>query len=285
MPAGITHLDHPVVAVRDMDEAHGVYERLGFIIPPRGSHLEWGTGNWCIMFPEDYLELRGIVDGSRYTHHLDTYLAEKGEGLMGVAFGTRDAAKSYETAKESGLKPTALKELTRRFERPEGEAFPKFRIVYLSEEDAPGLLTTVICGHLTPEIIRRPEWLDHPNGVRKVFSVTTVVEDPAATKQAYEKLLSPDAVKERDGGLRLELGNGAAIDVVSQASADKDGIAIQGASLPYIPAMALAVRDIGATKDVLNRNGVPFTEKGSAIRVGPEHTCGVFVDFAEAKDV
>ena len=62
---GITSIDHPVIAVRDMEEARQTFMRLGFTVPPRGSHVEWGTGNWCIMFPKDYLELRGIIDTDR----------------------------------------------------------------------------------------------------------------------------------------------------------------------------------------------------------------------------
>ena len=64
---GIESLDHPVIAARDLDAARDTYERLGFTIPPLGSHVEWGPGNLCIMFPDDYLEIRGFVDLSRFT--------------------------------------------------------------------------------------------------------------------------------------------------------------------------------------------------------------------------
>ncbi len=91
---GIKGIDHPVIAVRDMEAAREVFQRLGFVVPPRGSHVEWGTGNWCIMFPEDYLELRGIVDPTRPIMGLDTVLESKGEGLMGIARSVSDLAKT-----------------------------------------------------------------------------------------------------------------------------------------------------------------------------------------------
>lgn len=285
MPAGITGIDHPVIAVRDMDGSHEVYRRLGFTIPPRGSHLEWGTGNWCIMFPDDYLELRGIADASRYTHNLDKFLAERGEGLMGVAFATRNSEESYREAQATGLKPTAFKQLTRRFHLPEGEAHPKFAIVYLSEADAPGLLTSVICGHLTPEIIRRPEWLKHPNGVTGVISITSVVADPRAIKPAYERLFGTRAVSDQNGGLLVRFERGAVIKAVSPEAAKRSGAAMQNAKLPYLPAMALRVLDLRATQDALRANGVPFTmPKDDAIRVEPEHTCGIILTFTTAPD-
>ena len=92
---GIELIDHPVIAVTDLDQARAAYERLGFTVPLRGSHIEWGTGNLCIMFADDYLEMRGIIDASRFTMHLDTHLERFGAGLMGVAFGTADVEASY----------------------------------------------------------------------------------------------------------------------------------------------------------------------------------------------
>lgn len=59
--------------------------KSGVSVPPRGSHIEWGTGNWCIMFERNHYGLRGIVDASRYTHALEHFL-EKRVGQMGVAF-------------------------------------------------------------------------------------------------------------------------------------------------------------------------------------------------------
>ena len=99
---GIGLIDHPVIAARDLDAARVQFERLGFTVPPRGSHVEWGTGNLCIMFPDDYLEIRGIIDASRFTMHLDEHLDAFGEGLMGVAFGTVDIDRSHAEMKHAG---------------------------------------------------------------------------------------------------------------------------------------------------------------------------------------
>src|SRR5208282_11857 len=126
MALGIRGIDHPVIAIRDMAQGRRTYERLGFTVPPRGSHLEWGTGNWCIMFARDYLELRGVVDASRYLHHLDEFLAGR-EGLMGVAFDVDGAAASFGKAGASRIAANAQRGLTRRFELAEGDAFPRFR--------------------------------------------------------------------------------------------------------------------------------------------------------------
>lgn len=96
-----------------MREARGIYERMGFTVPPRGSHQEWGTGNWCIMFPHDYLELRGVVDPKRHLHGLEELLARR-EGLMGVAFSSDTLATTVVAAlRAKGLHPADPRELTR----------------------------------------------------------------------------------------------------------------------------------------------------------------------------
>jgi len=107
----IESLDHPVIAARDLDAARITYEKLGFTIPPRGSHVEWGTGNLCIMFPDDYLEIRGIIDASRFTMNLDKHLEQYGEGLMAVAFRTDNVQFSYEGMIRHGMQVTEPRRL------------------------------------------------------------------------------------------------------------------------------------------------------------------------------
>ena len=45
MSIDIVGIDHPIIAVRSMDDARIAFGKLGFTVPPRGSHIEWGTGN------------------------------------------------------------------------------------------------------------------------------------------------------------------------------------------------------------------------------------------------
>jgi len=174
----IKSIDHPVIAVRSLEASHGVYERLGFTIPPRGSHVEWGTGNWCIMFPGDYLELRGIIDPERFTLDLDRHLATHGEGMMGLAFGTTGADRAFDEMTAAGLHPKPVRSLSRNFELPGGWVQPRFRLCFPDAADVHGLMHVVLCEHLTPELIRKPEYLRHANGVTGIAGLLGVVEDP-----------------------------------------------------------------------------------------------------------
>ena len=281
----ILGLDHPVVAVRDMDEARSTYENLGFVVPPRGSHVEWGTGNWCIVFAADYIELRGILDASRYTHRLDTFLAER-EGLMGVAFTTSGAAEGYGRLRALGVGAAEPRELTRNFELPEGWVKPRFKIVFIQEEHAPGLMAPLIIEHLTPALIRRADWLEHPNSARSVRAVTAVVDDLVQARAAYIRLFGESQVDEDDGSLTVAVGRGGHINVTTTHGLER----LHGTpefdpmpKTPYLAAMTLEVGDVGRARTVLEKNEVPVEMVGpDLIRVGPGSTCGIVLEFASS---
>lgn len=279
MPAAIRGIDHPVIAVRDMDGSRERFQRLGFTVPPRGSHIQWGTGNWCLMFPDDYLELRGIVDPGRYTHNLDKFLAVR-EGLMGIAFAPESADETYRLAHEAGLNPAPPRELTRNFEHPEGFTKPSFRLVFLNESKTPELMASLACQHLTPELIRRPEWLTHPNGVTGIAAMTSVVKDPESVVTAQSALFGVGNVSRDGGDVAVRVGPTATVAFMSPASAERRGEALPGVKLPYLSSVTLRVEDTGRTADLLKRNGVSFEKTpGGGLRIGPEEACGTILRF------
>lgn len=284
MAHGITGIDHPVIAVRDMAAARERYERLGFVVPPRGSHLEWGTGNWCIMFPDDYLELRGIVDARRYTHGLEDFLARR-EGLMGIAFATIGAEASHDMLVESGLHPRPVVSLSRNFELPDGWVRPEFRLCFPDEAEVPGLMSVVICEHRTPELIRRPEFLAHPNGVARVASMTGVMAEPAQAKAALTKFLGEEAVRTEGRRLRLDCGRGQSVVLVppDELMALHGEVCFEATpEQPYLAAIVLEVDDVARTRAVLERNAVAHSATASRLRVPPAAACGVLLEFAAA---
>jgi Glyoxalase-like domain len=281
MPANILGVDHPVIAVTDLAGSRRVYERLGFTIPPRGTHLEWGTGNWCIMFEHDYLELRGIVDPARYTHNLQRFLAERGEGLMGIAFSPRLTAQDSEKeARAAGIDPGTLTQLTRRFEKPTGDVFPRFNILHLKESEFPELFTTVICEHLTPELIRQPHWLIHNNDVKRVKETIIVVDDLRTLRARYQKLFGDHAIRELQGRLIVQPEQGSIIVFLTAADARQTGIIDRDVSTPQMVALTLAVGNLVRTEAVLSANDVAAQRLAHGrLRVAPEHACGVALLF------
>jgi hypothetical protein len=275
----MTGIDHPVIAVQEMDSAHAAYARLGFTIPPRGSHLEWGTGNWCIMFPDDYLELRGIVKQG-HTHNLDAFLATYGEGLMGLALGSDDAAASQHELARRGFKPQPVRGLTRNFELPEGWLQPRFSLCFLDEAETAGLMSVVFCQHLTPELLRRPEWLQHANGSCGVAALTGAVSDPDTAAQTHVRLFGAAALHRDDAWLEIDTGRGRIVLATPAELNRRYPEAQQRSSGPRLAAVTLRSSDLEQTAQSLSVGGVPYRwASKQSIIVPPSETCGVVLEF------
>jgi catechol 2,3-dioxygenase-like lactoylglutathione lyase family enzyme len=266
---GITGVDHPVIAVRSLDAARQNFERLGFTLSGRGAHQEWGTGNSCIMFPHDYLELTGILDPRRYTHNLGEFLKMR-EGLVGVAFGTKDAEMTFQSLVAAGIAVKPVGEVTRNLETSAGIRQPRFKVCFLDRAETPGLPSTAICEHLTPELLRNPEELRHRNSAFRIVSITVPVPDFDAAIHSYRKLFGGDLVRCAGTCVEARTGRGAVIRLVSE---------------PGLEHLELAVTDIGAVRESLENSPVHFTAPSrGALRLGPESTCGLIVDFVEKRE-
>jgi len=269
---GIENIDHPVIASADLDATRQQFERLGFTVPPRGSHIEWGTGNLCIMFPDDYIEVRGIIDPEKFTMHLDTHLEEHGEGLMGVAFGTSDVKASYVEAQSHGINTGELRQLRRNFEHPEGWTQPSFELFAPDAEDIEGLMHVVVIQHLTPELIRRSDFLSHANGCLGINELSGTIVDVGSCATKMRRLLGNDAVTENDDGVLLTVPSGQTICL---SEADTAGLV----------SMTLRVADLQIAADLFGQNDIAFEFDGQNIRISPDDACGAVLVFTETAPV
>jgi len=281
MVDGITGIDHVLVGVRDLTAARRAYQHMGFTVSPRGRHIGWGTANYCVMFPGNYIELLGIVDAVQFTNKLDRFL-ETREGLLGLAFASDDAAAAVRELAGRGIETDAPQDLKRKLELPEGEVEPAFSLVHLPPATTPGM-PAFICQHLTPDLVWQSPWLDHGNGARALVSVTGVVADPGEVAFAYGRLFGADAVWADRGQVTVETGRG------SLRFTTAEGLATLYPGLPKAPAhtapwlagLRLAVADVNATAGTLDAAGVRYLRDGETLlRLSPDYACGVMVEFA-----
>ena len=280
MSPPITGIDHLLVGVRDLEAAREGYRRLGFTCTPRGSHIGWGTANYCIMFPDDYVELIGVVDRTKETNGLDSFL-ERREGLKGIALASDDDDGGYAALHAAGIAAAPPRDLARNLELPEGTVQPRFKLVHLPPDATPQL-TAFICRHLTPEMVRRPAWLAHPNGATGLRAITVVVEDPPALARAYAGLLGAGAITPTDEMLTARVGRAALLFVRPGDLADLcPELDLDDAPAPpYIAGMTVVVADVAEAARVIGANGVAVAANpGSALVVPPDEACGVIVEF------
>ena len=205
MDYGIAGIDHLIVGVRDLEQARLGWSRLGFTLSPRGRHIGQGTANYCIMFATDYVELLGIVDPNDFVQRLDMFLAQR-EGLMAAAFAPAGAPEDVRAALLGReLHPSEPRLLGRQLELPEGTVVPPFSLMSLPADETAGL-DCFICTHLTPELMRRPEWLHHPNGALGLRGIHVLVESTAALLEPYDRLFGIQQVTTTDAVASVHAG-------------------------------------------------------------------------------
>jgi len=281
MTANVERIDHPVVAVRDLESAREQYERLGFVVPPAGRHQEWGTVNVCIMFKDDYLEIRGVGDPNKFLAGLDTFLVH-GEGLCGVAFNARSADESYAQGLALGLGIEPPRRLNRKLILEDRTLDLHFKTVMLSHDLYPGLTHANLCEHLTPHELRQPGWLDHSNGVIAFGRLVGVVRDFDNAQKVYERLLGAHNVKREPQRLRLDFGVGADIEFISSEEAARRGDAQPARGESHIASATLLVKDIASTLALFKNNGIRFRQADGQISVDPADACGAHLYFKQA---
>ena len=192
--------DHVVVTVRDLDASARAWGLLGFTVSPRGTqspHL--GTGNYTIMFGEDYLELLGVLTETDQNKPTRDFLAKR-EGIERTAFTTDDAAGGAAELKARGLEPLGPVHFGRPVDLPgggTGEA--KFNVFRWPLDQNPGGMRIFACQHLTRETVWIPELQSHANGARRIARIEILTADPEAAAKKMAGLIDEPATKTPDG--------------------------------------------------------------------------------------
>ncbi len=275
-------IDHVLIAVDDLERARMAWTRLGFTLTPRGRHLQQGTGNYCAMFARDYIELLGVVDAARDVGGLEAFLRE-GEGLRGLAFATRSGDATAVELQRRGLHPTPPRDLSRQFELPEGTELARFKLVSLPPAETPAL-SAFVCQHLTPELVRRPQWLAHANGIVGIAGVSVMVTATEPLREPYERLFGA-AVVTTDAVLTVHVGNHRLVFATPDdlsALYPEAGLALDR-PLPAIASLNLLSRDLGRTADHLTQWHVAHEAAGDGtLLVPPEEASGALLIIARA---
>lgn len=279
MAAPFAGIDHVVIAVEDLDRARLSWERLGFTLTPRGRHFQKGTGNYCIMFPGDYIELLGVVDPVQEAGVLGDLLA-KGEGPRGLAFATRSAEATAAELARRGIASGAPSGLARQLELPEGTVLPRFKLVSLPASATPGI-SAFVCEHETPELVRRREWLVHANGATAVHGVIVLVEETEPLRSGWERLLAGGLTMTNDV-LTVHVGPHRITFATPEDFAElyPEAALDLPPALPALAALVLESRDLAETADHLTQWHLAHElALDGAVLVPPEEASGTLLIF------
>lgn len=177
-------LDHVVLNTHDdIHRAHAQLQALGFTVTPRGHHT-LGSVNHLVMFEGGYLELIGQPRDSAKVRQeiLDSPL-----GLDGLVYAVEDVPACHDAWQALGLAVQSVQHFSRPVEVDGVAIDARFSTVRL----IPGQFAAgrvYACRHFTPELVWRPQWMTHANGVRGIASMVVLDGDPAAARQSYARL-------------------------------------------------------------------------------------------------
>ncbi|MBI1778078.1 MAG: VOC family protein [Proteobacteria bacterium] len=280
MTAPIHGVDHLQVVARDLEMAKRTWARLGFTLTPRGRHQGRGTGNYCIMLNEGYIELIGIVDEKADTRNLERHLAI-GPGAIGLAFGSADPEAAASLLAREGYRPVGPTDLARGIELKEGEQLLRFRLVNPADGTVPGF-RAFVCHHTTPALTRRPEWVRHANESIAVERYTIAAAEPGPVVELFQRWFGKHAVDTVCRHPVVDTGR-EAIEIVPPASLASrfPGVEAQATRpLPCIVALTLRVSDIKRTRAALESTGVdPKPGPKETLIVHADEATGVIVSF------
>lgn len=267
----LTGIDHVLIAVADLAAAAGTWRRLGFTPTPRGSHPEWGTANHCLMFRDSYVELIAGLPAQR---------GGVAEGVAGLALATPDAAAAVTSLTAAGVAAQPAQGLSRLLEAEDGTVTPRFSIARLPDDALP--LPSFLCQHLTPELLRRPDWLEHANGAIGLASLTIAADEPESLRPALERVFGPASTTATDSTVAVHTG-GPLILLSRPEDLDQlhPDLEIDSAvTLPKVVVLTVTVRDTAAAAALLTANGIPFDRDHSGtLRVASEDAHGVAVEM------
>jgi len=265
--ATLQRLDHVIVAVRNLEAAAAAWRKLGFTLTPRGLHAGKGTGNHCLMFPDSYIELLGIVDETGAQGRLAERVNTRGEGGMGLAWGADDADRACAALRAAGVKAEDPNDLARPLNLDGNTQMVRFRNVMLPDLELPGTMQFV-CTHLTPELTRaRREWMLHPNGATGIAEIMLAADDPERARAQCAPVEPANTTVTIDTRASLEKRLGTK----ALAGAPRDGML----------AIAIRVNERDAAGAMLSMGRIPHEETRHAIIVPAAAATGVAVAFVE----
>lgn len=262
----LTRLDHVVIAVKNLDAAAATYRGFGLTLTPRGLHEGKGTGNHCIMFPNTYVELLGIVDELGAKGRLADRVNARGEGGMAIAYGAENADETYAALRAAGIDAEPPNDLARPLDLDGNREMVRFRNIMLPKLALPETMQFV-CTHQTPQLTRaRREWQLHPSGATGIAEVVIAADDVVAAKR---ELAGP------------ALDN-AKITVVTAADAEsRFGKSLQGAPRDGIVALTIRVNEPDAAAAMLSMAKIPHRETRDSVIVPASAAHGIVMEFAE----
>jgi catechol 2,3-dioxygenase-like lactoylglutathione lyase family enzyme len=282
----IDSINHVGMVVRDLASAARRFESMGFILTPYSPHSgawkpgetvkSFGSGNRCVMFGRNYLEILASENPAVPAARIEAFLGHH-QGAHIICFNSEapEAVEARLTA--AGVRSSGVIPLQRDIDTPDGVRTAKFERVQFAPDDSPeGYIQAA--RHLTPEYIYQARYNGHANGCTALSDCLVVVDDLPGFSRKYERYLGAPPV--RDGSAwRFEFSLVGRLTLIHFRDVANW---LPGTLLPPLPGIAAVgfrTPDLVAQRARLAAAGIAAREANGRLLVPAEESCGVAVLF------
>ncbi|GAB5374395.1 MAG: VOC family protein [Acuticoccus sp.] len=280
-------LDHFVLMVEDQEAARERYQRLGFHVRPTALHIELGSTNAVVIFPETYIELLYLGDSKAILR--DQYLARFacGPGLAHVSLTATELAEEDKRLKALGYTPGPLGSARRKVIMPDGREDETDSNYLYNWRPEHRFLSLFFSEHKKPHAIFIDGYFDHPNGARGIAGTVAMSQDPAADLAYFEDAYGGKAETVGPDGFTMRGGRGDTFEVLSVAAANaRFGDLLAPRTVEPLGAFPVAIRyrvdDLARTADCLAKNGVATVSLDGGLAIAAADAEGTIQIFQTA---
>lgn len=282
----IHSINHVGMVARDIVATAARYEAMGFLLTPYSPHsgawkpgepvTKLGSGNRCVMFGHNYLEILANEDPAAPSPRLAGYLRHHQGGHI-ICFGSEDLASVDSRLVADGFATSGVIPLQRDIDTPEGVRTARFERVQFAPDDSPeGYIQAA--KHLTPAYIYQPRYIAHPNGCTELSNTVLIVDDVQAYSDRYRRYTGAEPVA-ADGGMCLRFPLCSRLTVMDARAAVEYLPGSLHPPVPGIAAVAFRCPDLPAQARRLREARVPFVEVDGRLVVPAEEASGLAIVF------
>lgn len=286
-------IDHPLIAVRDLDTAIERFSALGFTMAPKSRH-PWGTSTCISIMQQSLIEIVSVYDEGlldllpagdfHFGRHVYTYLQQR-EGVALTALHSSDAEGDAATVEARGIVCQGTIKFGRDVVLPDGTPDRTSTTLKILHDPELPRLSNFICHQHRPDLIYVPKWSTHANGASSYAQLTVMAEkaDQPKVKARLEGLYGKEAIQPLADGFAAETGNGWYVVT------DKAGIEhrygalppeLENETQPACVAIHIKNADNATVAGILDRNQVAYAQTDGQLRLADASLYGnVFVNF------
>ncbi len=290
-PRGIDHL---VVAVKDLEAAREIWQRLGFTMTPRAVH-PWGTCNTLAQLDHCFIEVLAVADPALIkatTKRSFSFGAfnrdflKKREGGSMLVLESADADADIADFAKHGLDTFQRFDFERQAKQPDGEmARVAFSLAFTRAVNAAGATTKAsgffTCQQHEPQNFWHAAYQRHANTATTVQSVAFVARNPADYHAFLKDFAGLDTLRSSSAGVFAATPRGEISILTPTAFANFYGeTALAGASGDLdMRGVTFGVAEFGDAAASLVAGGLPVTDHRDALIVPASAALGLTVAF------